>query len=387
MILMVVAIVCGLGASYMTSRLLAEREEQPQQQQPPPEAPKVKILVAKSQLDVGSAIKEPQAMFREKSVPQEDVPKDALTEFKQLKGKFLKNGLRKDDVVTNEDLMDERASILARLPDGFRAYGIQVDPQSIAAGFAAVPGSKVDILFTMKRGDDKSSFSKILLEDVLVLAGDTNSKPLDEGKALPSNVVTVALKIGDTMKVKMAQQYGQLTLTLRKHGDVTPLPDKFVRGEDLFNEENDGPKNKPRKTGDSEVPQFETDPDTGLPILPPNQGDTKPIQNDTKPVTGDPRPTPIQVEPKKGDQVAVQRVAPPKRYFHRVTIRMGDKETKQLIEVDANGVPIQDDVQGAPNDVAPALQPVNPSVEAPNGPTPDQPANNEKETRKGSNKN
>src|SRR5438309_2345178 len=47
MILMVVAVVCGLGASYMTSRLLAEREDQ---KQAPPEVivqqvPKVNVLV------------------------------------------------------------------------------------------------------------------------------------------------------------------------------------------------------------------------------------------------------------------------------------------------------------------------------------------------------
>src|SRR5262249_11665398 len=156
-------------------------------------------------------IKEPQSMFEEKTFTQEDAPKDALSDFKSVKGKYLKQGLRKGNFVTNEDLMDERASILARLPDGYQAYGIQVDPESIAAGFAAVPGSKVNILWTVKRGDDKSSFSKILLEDVLVLAGDGISKPQEDGKALPSNVVTVALKTEDTMKIKLAKQYGQLT--------------------------------------------------------------------------------------------------------------------------------------------------------------------------------
>ena len=38
LILMVVAVTCGLGASYMTSRLLAERQ--------PEDTEKVKILVA-----------------------------------------------------------------------------------------------------------------------------------------------------------------------------------------------------------------------------------------------------------------------------------------------------------------------------------------------------
>jgi len=372
MILMVVAIVCGLGASYMTSRLLAEREEAPPPAPPPPEVVKVKILVAKTQLDIGSAIKEPQAMFEEKQVPQDAAPKEYMTEYKLLKGKYLKNGLRKGDVVTIEDLMDERSSILARLPDGYQAYGIQVDPASIAAGFAAVPGSKVNILWTMKRGDDKSSFSKVLLEDVLVLAGDGISKPVEEGKALPSNVVTVALKTEDTMKIKLAQQYGMLTLTLRKFGDNTPLPEKaVVRGDQLFDESEGGPKDKRRKVSGDATDVVETDPVTGDPVIPP-------IQND---------PRAVVTEPKQKEQV-VQKAPQPKRYFHRVTIRMGDKATTQVIEVDADGNPIQDDVQAAQNDVAPGLRPNNPTVGAQqDDPTQEEPAGNEQETKKGSKKN
>ena len=49
MILLIVAVTCGLGASYMTSRLLAERQTEPED--------KVKILVAKKNLDQGLTIK------------------------------------------------------------------------------------------------------------------------------------------------------------------------------------------------------------------------------------------------------------------------------------------------------------------------------------------
>ena len=61
LILMVVAIVCGLGASYMTSRLLAERGDAP-----PPEQPKVTVLVAKKTLDMGTFVKNPPEVFVEK---------------------------------------------------------------------------------------------------------------------------------------------------------------------------------------------------------------------------------------------------------------------------------------------------------------------------------
>ena len=56
MILMVIAIVCGLGASYMTSRLLAERNE------------KVIVLVPKQKLSQWTHIKEPETMFEEREI-------------------------------------------------------------------------------------------------------------------------------------------------------------------------------------------------------------------------------------------------------------------------------------------------------------------------------
>ena len=54
LILMVVAVVCGLGASYMTSRLLAERDDKPADQ---PAMTKVKVLVAKKDLAMHTALK------------------------------------------------------------------------------------------------------------------------------------------------------------------------------------------------------------------------------------------------------------------------------------------------------------------------------------------
>jgi Flp pilus assembly protein CpaB len=323
MILMAVAIVCGLGASYMTSRLLADREEAPPAAEPPPE--RVTFLVAKVNLDHGAALKNPQEMFVEKSANKDDAPKDTVTELKVLKGKFLKRGLRKGDHITSEDLVDEKTSILANLPDGYQAYGIQVDPASIAAGWASLPGSKVNILWTMRGGDNKSSFSKLLLEDVLVLAADGQSIRIDEGKAMPAQVVTVALKTTDTMKVKLAQLYGPLTLTLRKYGDTAPPPEEMVfQGEELFKTGLPSKNDKKRLVGSNSSETPEGSSLDNVPVIP----KTAEAKKDKKQV--------IQEE---------DTPPPPKRYYHVVNFRQGDKQWRQVIEVDVQGLPIQDDVQ------------------------------------------
>src|SRR5262249_53200280 len=156
-----------------------------------------------------------------KDFTQENAPTGYVPETKMLKGKFLKRSLRKGDHVTPDDLMDERTNLLANLPDGYRAVGIQVTNDAQAAGFASLPGSKVDVVLTLKRSGDKDSFSKFILVDVLVLASDTVVVRDPEGKAMPAGTVTLALKQTDALKIEMAKKYGPLTLLLRRLGDKT----------------------------------------------------------------------------------------------------------------------------------------------------------------------
>ena len=92
LILMVVAVVCGLGASYMTSRLLADREPAPEVA----EIPKVTLLVAKRGLDMHVAFKKNQkrTSSSEKQFVQGRREKDALTpeDLLKMKDKYLKHG-------------------------------------------------------------------------------------------------------------------------------------------------------------------------------------------------------------------------------------------------------------------------------------------------------
>ncbi len=214
MILMVVAVVCGLVASYMTSRLLAERSG-------PEEQKKITILVAKKYFEAGATIKVPQDMFQEKQVHEADAPQGVIVSFDELKGRVLKRSLRKDDFVSGADLLSDKDGMLANnLPVGYQAVGIRVNNESIAGGFSALPLSRVDIYATVRRGNDKDSFSKLLLQNVLVLAADmTTNRPEDGKSAIQATTVTVALMPEEILKLNLVKEFGPLSLALRKFGD------------------------------------------------------------------------------------------------------------------------------------------------------------------------
>lgn len=230
MILTIVAVSCGLGASYMTSRLLADRNQ---------EVEKVPVLVARKNLNMGDTLKAPEDLFEEKQFPKGDEPRQAIVEAEKLKGRVLRRSLRTGDFVTPDDLDDGKGGgISYNLPQGHVAVGIRVNPESIAGGFASLPGSRVNVLWTVRRGSDKESFAKILLENVLVLAADQQTIRQENGQAMPANVVTVALKHEDSMKVELAKAVGSVSLVLRRFQDTTFSPDSKVTVEALLRGDN-----------------------------------------------------------------------------------------------------------------------------------------------------
>lgn len=228
LILMGVAITCGLGASYMTSRLLAERSSSEQD--------KIKVLVARKNLNMGDAIKLPDDMFEEKEFLRGTEPRNSIDNFESLRGRVLKRGLRSGDFVTNDDLMGDKDGGLTLqyvLPPGYRAVGVRVDMEAIAGGFASLPMSRVDIISTVRANDNKSSYSQILLEDVLVVAADTQMHRDEAGRAMPANVVTVAVKPEDALKLRLAGSMGSLSMVLRKLNDSSKAKDDTITAEKL----------------------------------------------------------------------------------------------------------------------------------------------------------
>jgi pilus assembly protein CpaB len=226
MILMVVAVGCGLVASYMTSQLLAERggDDEPEE--------RVKVLVARSNLDLGLLIKNPHKYFKEKQYLKGEEPAKALTDkdFDQLKDRRLIKPISQDQFVTLDDLVDKNInSLSARLPEGMRAVGIKVDMTRIAGGFASLPMSHVDIVSTLRRGDE-NSVSRIILENVLVLAADQESQRVEGKNAMPANTVTVALAPADAELVNLAAEMGTLSLILRSYGDTKPAKTRGANG-------------------------------------------------------------------------------------------------------------------------------------------------------------
>jgi pilus assembly protein CpaB len=228
MILMGLAITCGLGASYMTSRLLAERSTSD-------EPEKVEILVAKRNLSVHERITNPEELFDKKTVAKGQEPADAIKDFDSLRGKTLKQGRNRGDHVTLANFYDKGG---LEIPHGHQAVGLKVNVETTASGLASLPGSHVNLLLTIGAADVSATKTFVLLESVLVLAADIRVTP--EGEiAAPAQVVTFGLKDEDALMVTTAKQMGQITLVLRNKGDDSKAKIRSMSGRQILD------RNKP----------------------------------------------------------------------------------------------------------------------------------------------
>jgi pilus assembly protein CpaB len=326
MILMVVAVVCGLGASYLTSRLLAERDDQPANAQAP-EAPKVKVLVAKKYLSMGDHLKNPAELFVVKEFPKGSVPEEVILDLQALKAKFLRRPINRGTWVTAEELSDQAMTL--EVPPGHRATGLRVTLDGSASGFASLPGSRVDILWNRKGSGDGDTFSTVILQNVLVLAADTTDAPIGT-KALPASVVTLALVPEDVRRVSIASENGSLRLVLRRPDDNTIEKDVTSRLSDITR------KNDPVQAKDRD-PEEKGPP--GIEEVPPPPVEPK----------WEPLPYPREEN----------------RRPHYVYFQQGSRQWKETIWLDDQGNVIDDDVQRvdpAAEFAPPSPQPAPPAL-------------------------
>jgi pilus assembly protein CpaB len=114
------------------------------------------------------------------------------------------------------------AGLPAVIPEGMRAVSIRVDDVVAVAGFVG-PGTRVDVLVT---GDPQAGrmagaepLTKVILENVQVLAAGQKIQPDSEGKPEKVNVVTLLCTPEDAARVTLAANDGRIQLVLRNPAD------------------------------------------------------------------------------------------------------------------------------------------------------------------------
>jgi pilus assembly protein CpaB len=236
-LMIVVALVFGALAVFVAQSWLNSQNHARQQNVPAPVAVKTRsIVVASAPLRFGVELN--QRGLREVPWPENAVPDGAFTSIEAL----LASGKRMvlSAIAENEPILaskitgpGQRATLSAVLTPGMKAVTVRVNDIDGVAGFV-LPGDRVDIFLTRNQSGEKAgtSSSDVVLQNVRVLAIDQIA---DDRMDKPAVVkaVTLEVEMADGQKISLAASLGQLTLALRKAGDLVAQAARQITAEDL----------------------------------------------------------------------------------------------------------------------------------------------------------
>jgi pilus assembly protein CpaB len=178
-----------------------------------------RVVVATTEIPVGSAINITQ--IKTVDWPKTNIPQGALLSTDQAASRIaIQTFMPGDPIVEGKLVPKEGApvSILTyKIPEGHRAMTVSVDQVAGVAGFIN-PGNIVDVVLTASTPGSSQSISKIVLQNVPILA---IGQIVDQKEGKPVAVPTVTMDVSpeDAEKLAVASTQGRLQLVLRRAGD------------------------------------------------------------------------------------------------------------------------------------------------------------------------
>jgi pilus assembly protein CpaB len=152
--------------------------------------------------------------------PTDDAIAGTFTRIEDCAGRALLTDLAVNEPVLETKLAPKEAGagLPATIPEGMRAVSVAVNEVNGVSGFV-VPGTMVDILVTGqmsgKNVDAENNITRVILENVRVLAAGQQVEQDRDGKPQKVPVVTLLVTPEDATKLTMASTEGKIQLALR----------------------------------------------------------------------------------------------------------------------------------------------------------------------------
>ncbi len=218
MILIVIALGCGLVASIGISQILDRSGSVAA-----PNTDTKKVYVAVKDVNISEVFD--AEMMKLEEWPVEKVPEGAVTKLEDIVGLAPNQRLYAGEVIRKEKLVDpaKAGGKAFLIPKGYRVQAVKVTAAE-TSGNLITPGDHVDVqVYLRKGGNIPQSTTKTILEDVRVFAvnSDTSKQIDDDGKAINAKTVSLLVKPPQLQTLLLASRVGQISLSLRHPDDET----------------------------------------------------------------------------------------------------------------------------------------------------------------------
>ncbi len=216
----------------------------------------VGIVVAVVDIPLGATINPNQVAVS--AWPKDNYPKDAIADPKVAVGRtVLRDFVRGEPMVEGKLVPPNKpAGLLSlRVPQGMRAFSVKVN-EVVGVGGFIVPDTRVDVVVTTavaSRSQDQ--VSKIVLENIQVLAAGQVVEQQKDNKPVTVNTVTLAVTPDDAEKLALASNDGKIQLVMRNYADSDNVVTGGIDKGRLLSSYRRAPIALAAATGDEEKPR------------------------------------------------------------------------------------------------------------------------------------
>ena len=210
-IILAVAVACGLLASFLVVRYVRKQEEKARaarmELQP--------IIVARSDIPIGTRLTEPLVAVR--TWPKAGVPQGATSEPGQVLGRLVRGEIAREEPILEhrlfpKDLTGAPGIMSVLVPTGKRAMAVGVNEVIGVSGFI-LPKDRVDVIAT-RTDQGLNKTTETILQNVEVLAvGKRLEQKGEQNIEVPT--VTMAVTPEEAERLALALQEGKIHIALR----------------------------------------------------------------------------------------------------------------------------------------------------------------------------
>lgn len=232
LILLALALGCGLVASIGISQVLDSQNNQPVVEETVP------IYVALENINLNDPIDDGMVSLQE--WPKSKVPVGAITTWEDLEDRRPRTVIFAGEPLMDGKLMGkgQRHDPISGIPPKMRLKTVSVDARKSAAGLLS-PGDRVDVQIYVRRNDREgipNSFTKIFLQNIRVYAVDQSVSRDAEGEDARSVAKTVSLVVTPEQanRITTAENLGEISLIPRHPDDDSIVEDMEADTSDIF---------------------------------------------------------------------------------------------------------------------------------------------------------
>jgi len=179
------------------------------------------VPVAVSALDLPWGTKLEKDMIKTVAFLKDSLPPGYFSDPGSLENRVLITQIKQNEPIIESRLAPKDVTgggVSAVVKPGNRAIAVKGDKVMGISGFI-MPGNRVDVLVTLTDPRRKREVTKIVLENVLVLATGSQMQESAEGKPAPVDVYTLEVPPKDAEKLCLAATQGRLQFALRNVTD------------------------------------------------------------------------------------------------------------------------------------------------------------------------